>query len=174
MKRLALALGLVAFTALPVLSGGYPPIPAPHPVVVPHVVSPVVPPVMPPVVVAPVVPPIVVPPPVVVPPVVAVVPPSILPVVPPPVPAPIPVAVPQPTPPPQPKPGPSGGGALCTGGCVWVAGYIMLVTSAIIVHEVLGPACASNTKAKRKWGYDKPTFWRPYCKHHRKVVRVRG
>lgn len=62
-----------------------------------------------------------------------------------------------------PKPSPQsfgGGGAWCTGGCVWVGGFIAAVAGAIIVHEILGPACANPGN---KNGYDSPTLWRPLC-----------
>lgn len=42
-----------------------------------------------------------------------------------------------------------------------VGSFIIGVAIAIIVHEVLGPTCASKGA---KNGYDQPTFWRPLCK----------
>lgn len=65
------------------------------------------------------------------------------------------------------------GGAACTGGCLLVGGFIAAVAGAIIIHEILGPACA---KKGNKNGYDTPTFWRPYCKRTRdpKPIAVRG
>lgn len=41
--------------------------------------------------------------------------------------------------------------------------FICAVTVAIVVHELSGPACASNTKRNRARGYDTPALWRPLC-----------
>lgn len=66
-----------------------------------------------------------------------------------------------------------GGGAACVGGCLLVGGFIAAVAGAIIIHEILGPACA---KKGNKNGYDTPTLWRPYCKRSidPKPIAVRG
>lgn len=45
--------------------------------------------------------------------------------------------------------------------------FICAVAVAIIVHEVRGPACASNSKYNVGHGYDTPTLWRPLCKFKR-------
>lgn len=53
--------------------------------------------------------------------------------------------------------------------------FICAVAVGIIVHEVMGPACASNTKANRDHGYDSPTWWRPLCGwRDPNTVSVRG
>ena len=66
--------------------------------------------------------------------------------------------------------GAAGGGAVCAGGCPWIAGFIGVVTVAIVIHEALGPACASRGL---KNGYDEPRLWRPMCKKPGPIA-VRG
>lgn len=44
--------------------------------------------------------------------------------------------------------------------------FICVVTVAIIVHEVLGPACA---RPGLKDGYDEPRLWRPLCRKTKPV-----
>ncbi len=75
-----------------------------------------------------------------------------------------------PTSPSDPKGPGNASSAWCTGGCVWVGGFIAAVATAIVIHEILGPKCA---KPGLKNGYDSPTFWRPLCENTN-VVSVRG
>lgn len=48
--------------------------------------------------------------------------------------------------------------------------FICAVAVGIIVHEIMGPACA---KPGLPNGYDTPTLWRPLCRDP-SVVSVRG
>lgn len=74
------------------------------------------------------------------------------------------------------------GGSGSGGGSNWYlcptpAGiFICAIAVGIVVHEVLGPSCASRTKYNIAHGYDTPTFWRPLCNWKRdpKPIAVRG
>lgn len=72
-------------------------------------------------------------------------------------------------------PGVAGGGGGAGPGAAIIGGFIAGVTIAIIVHEILGPACARKTKYNVAHGYDQPRFWRPLCKVKRdpKPIAVR-
>lgn len=64
-----------------------------------------------------------------------------------------------------------GGGASAAG---LVAGFIGGILIVGIIHEINGPACASNTRWNIARGYNYPRFWRTICRRDPKPIRVRG
>lgn len=52
--------------------------------------------------------------------------------------------------------------------------FICAIFVAGLIHEMNGPACASNSKYNVAHGYNFPRFWRPWCHNDQKPIRVRG